>query len=58
MSEDHPELSAVEILNTVKNVAQMAWIMFSELKEQGFDTNQAMTLTGKWMAGSAGGKID
>lgn len=49
-------LDEVEIMNSVRNMAKMAWVFFTTLQEEGFDKTQALGLTGRWLHGMAGGK--
>ena len=53
----HP-MDEVEVRATVKNIAKMAWAMFNDLKEEGFDNGQAMKLVGAWLHGTGGGRLE
>ena len=53
---DEP-MTEVEILNAVKNMAKMAWTLYLNLQDEGFDAADALTLTGRWLHGTAGGKV-
>lgn len=56
---DEPDspMSEIEILNAMKNMAKMVWTLYTELVEQGFTEIQAMELCGRYLHGSAGGKV-
>lgn len=45
----HTALTMVEIVNGLRNMAEMSWSFYSELKEQGFSSKEALSLTDTWL---------
>lgn len=43
--DDHTELNEIEILNSMRQLAVVAWSFYTALIEQGFTPDQALELT-------------
>lgn len=43
--DDHPELSEIEMLNGLAQLARIAWAFYTALIEEGFTPEQALQLT-------------
>lgn len=50
-------MDAVEMVNTMVNLASGARAFFNQLVEEGFEKNDALRLTAAWIAGLSGGKV-
>jgi hypothetical protein len=46
------ELDRVEVLKGMRDMAEMTHAYYSELVEQGFKPNEALTLTAAWVEGT------
>ena len=54
--EGQSELNEVEILNAMRNMAKMSRALYDQLLEEGFVPIDALTLVGRWIHGTAGGR--
>lgn len=50
-------MDAVEMLNSMKNLASGAWTFYKQLLEEGFEKADALKLACARVAGLAGGKV-
>ena len=61
MSEDEgmvgQPMDAVEILNSIRNLATTARAFYLQLVEEGFSEADALRLTATWIGGISGGRI-
>lgn len=51
-------IDRVEAIAGVQNMAMLAWTLFSELRDQGFEVAQALKLVGAFLHGAGGGKLE
>lgn len=50
-------MDAVEMANSMRNLATGARALYEQLLEEKFEAADALRLTSAWLAGIAGGKI-
>lgn len=58
MTDDHNEVTRIEFINGMENIASGVRALYDQLVREGFSEDQAFKLTCRWIHGLAGGKAE